>query len=417
MKTDVVMPQMGESIAEGTVTRWLKRVGETVDRDEPLFEISTDKVDAEIPSPAAGVLTAIHVHEGATAAVQAVVATIEAGDGVTGVSTTAGPAEAGPHRREADGSDGGGVAAWPPDDALRGAGRVDVPAGAGGALPRARGAQRKVSPVARRIARELGVDLGAVSATGPRVTKADVLGHAGRGSPARPLVPGAGTLRDEVVPMSVMRRAIAKHMVDSRRLSAHVHSVFVVDCSRVEAWRRARRAEMEAAGVRLSIMPFVVKAAAAALAGAPLLNASLDGDRVVYHDEVNVGIAVALEQGLIVPVIRRADTLSVVDLARAIADLASRARAKRLKPEEVGHGTFTVTNPGNFGGAFATPIINQPQVAILELGTVEPRPAVVHDAIAIRPMMHLTLGFDHRLVDGVVADRYLGAVKRALETW
>lgn len=217
--------------------------------------------------------------------------------------------------------------------------------------------------------------------------------------------------------MTTMRRKIAEHMIASRRTSAHVYSVFEVDCSRVDSFRRARRAEFEAAGAKLSILPLVLKAAALALREWPLVNASLDGDRVVHHGDVNVGFAVALENGLIVPVIRNADRRTLKEISLAIGDLARRARARQLKPEEVAGGTFTVTNPGNFGGAFATPIINQPQVAILELGTVEKRVAVVNDALAIRPMMHLTLGFDHRLIDGAAADQFLSSVKRALETW
>ena len=362
----VVMPQMGESIAEGTIARWLKHVGDAVDRDEPLFEISTDKVDAEIPSPAAGVLVAIHVVEGGTAAVNSVVAVIR-------TEAAAGPAKAGPHEDKAG--------------------------------PRKR---HRTSPVASRIARLHQIDLQCVTGSGSRgrVLKGDVLRHLGgdRTSASR-------------VPMTVMRRKIAEHMVTSRRISAHAHSVFEVNCSRIEQVRKARKAQFEAAGAKVSVMPFVIHAAALALRDFPLLNASLDGDSVIYHMDINVGVAVALENGLIVPVVTHADRLSLMDLSLTVADLARRARSKELKPEEVAGGTFTVTNPGNYGGTFATPIINQPQVAILELGTVETRVVVAHDAVAVRPMMYLTLGFDHRLIEGAVADRFLSTVKKTLETW
>ena len=410
-KTDVVMPQMGESIAEGTIVRWLKKVGDLVERDEPLFEISTDKVDAEIPSPTAGVLVAIQVPEGAVALVHSVVAEIE-----SAASDAGGPAVSAALAQAAD------------VHVERAAGRaLTVPAAdgrtaQGGAVSTG---PHRASPVARRIARDRNVDLRSLSGSGGsgRITKQDVLLHleGAAAAPSRPSPPPAsappGPSPGDVVPMTTMRRKIAEHMIASRRTSAHVYSVFEVDCSRVDSFRRARRAEFEAAGAKLSILPLVLKAAALALREWPLVNASLDGDRVVHHGDVNVGFAVALENGLIVPVIRNADRRTLKEISLAIGDLARRARARQLKPEEVAGGTFTVTNPGNFGGAFATPIINQPQVAILELGTVEKRVAVVNDALAIRPMMHLTLGFDHRLIDGAAADQFLSSVKRALETW
>jgi 2-oxoglutarate dehydrogenase E2 component (dihydrolipoamide succinyltransferase) len=274
----------------------------------------------------------------------------------------------------------------------------------------------KVSPTARAMAHVNGLDLAMVRPSGPRITKADVQRALGGGAK-----PAAGGLAvgpgDTVEPMTVMRRKIAQHMIESRQTSAHVYSVFLVDCGAVESWRTARKAQYEARGVKVSILPFVAAAAVRALKDFPLLNASLVGDQVIYRGHINMGVAVALDSGLIVPVLKDADRLTVVEIARAIADLAARALNKQLKPEEVAGGTFTVTNPGNFGGAFATPIINQPQVAILELGTVEKRPAVVNDAIAVRPMMNLTLGFDHRLIDGALADQYLAAVKKSLETW
>ena len=404
MKTDVVMPQMGESIAEGTVSRWLKQVGDSVGRDEPLLEISTDKVDAEIPSPVAGVLVEIRVQAGESAEVHSVVAVIETAGGasaavVTGASVAAAPAAA-------------PAAPAPKLDPVPGP-AASSSAPLSGAPPRPAVASSftgKASPVARVMARVHGVDLTAVTPAGLRISRADVEKYLS--APKVTVNPG-----DTVEPMTAMRRKIAEHMIASRRTSAHVHSVFLVDCGHVEALRKARKAQYEAAGVKVSILPFVMLAAARALRDFPLLNASLIGDQVILRHDINVGVAVALDTGLIVPVVKRADQLDIVGVAKAIGDLAARARSKQLKPEEVAGGTFTVTNPGNFGGAFATPIINQPQVAILELGTVEKRAAVVDDQIVVRPMMNLTLGFDHRLVDGALADQYLAAVKRNLETW
>jgi pyruvate dehydrogenase E2 component (dihydrolipoamide acetyltransferase) len=383
------MPQMGESIAEGTVSRWLKAVGDTIERDEPLLEISTDKVDAEIPSPVAGVLSEIRVAAGETAEVHAVVAVVETASSASGGSTQASP---------------------PPASVILPSESAPMPARAA-VQTRFRG---KASPVARVMARVLGLDLAAVTATGSRATRADVERHLS-GVAAGPKA--AVHTSDTVERMSIMRQKIAEHMIGSRRTSAHAHSVFLVDCGRVEAVRNTKKSEYAAAGVKLSVLPFVTLAAAKALRDWPVLNASLIGDQVVYHRDINVGVAVALEGGLIVPVVKRADGLSLVELARSISDLAARARSKALKPDEVADGTFTVTNPGNFGGTFATPIINQPQVAILELGTVEKRPVVVEDRIMVRPMMNLTLGFDHRIIDGAVADQFLAAVKRTLETW
>ncbi len=392
LRTDVFMPQMGESIAEGTVARWLKQVGDTVGRDEPLLEISTDKVDAEIPSPVAGTLVEIRVQQGEMAEVNSVIAVIESA-GVAGAARPA--AAAAPAAAKAPAPSPAPAAHAPVPSTFRG----------------------KASPTARVMARLNGLDLAKVAASGSRVTKADVqraLGGGSKPAVSTSLAVGPG---DTVEPMSVMRKKIAQHMVESRQTSAHAYSVFLVDCGTVEEWRKSRKAQYDARGVKVSILPFVAAAAVRALKDFPLLNASLIGDQVIYRGHINMGVAVALDSGLIVPVLKDADKLTVVEIARAIADLAGRARNKQLKPEEVTGGTFTVTNPGNFGGSFATPIINQPQVAILELGTVEKRPAVVNDAIAVRPMMNLTLGFDHRLIDGALADQYLAAVKTSLETW
>ena len=413
------MPQMGESIAEGTIVRWMKKVGDAVERDEPLFEITTDKVDAEIPAPAAGVLTEITVKEGETVAVNSVVGTIaqpgeEPAPAEPARPAAPGPAEAGPHDPSAE---------PPPSsrDELR---------------------RRKSSPLVRRIAQENRVDISTItgSGIGGRVTKHDILAHLGgdRGSgigdrkvqepiveppvpgprppvPApRPRTPDPGS-RIEVQPLSPMRKKIAEHMVLSRRTSAHVHSVFHVNFSHVERLRREKKEEYAALGARLTYLSFIAKAVIDALRRHPIVNASLDGDNVVHKKDVNLGIAVALESGLIVPVIKNADEKSLLGLSRAIADVADRARAKQLKPDEVHGGTFTITNPGQLGSQFGLPIINQPQVAILAVGTIEKRPVVVDDAIAIRTMAYLTLGYDHRLIDGAVADQFMSDVKRQIE--
>jgi len=408
MPTSVVMPQMGESIAEGTVVRWMKAVGDKVDRDEPLFEISTDKVDAEIPSPAEGILLSILVREGETVPVESVVAVIGlAGEAVDGPPDVAAPPPAVPDRavpEPTEASDAPPVESHQP------------------------GRTQRLSPVVRRIARDQGVDVGTVAGTGSsgRVTKRDILGFIdkrGAATEARHGLPTGGARVApyqpgepiEVKPLSVVRRKIAEHMVLSRRTSAHVHTVFHVDFSAVEAVRAVRRAEFERAGAKLTPMAFIAQACAAALRKHPLLNAALDGDTIVYKKDVNIGVAVAIEGGLIVPVVRHADRLSLLDLSAAIADVAARARAKQLKPEEVHGGTFTITNPGQLGAQFGMPIINQPQVAILGVGTIEKRAVVVDDVVTARPMAYLTLGFDHRLVDGFVADQFMADVKRLLE--
>ncbi len=393
MPIDVLMPQMGESIAEGTIVRWIKRVGEPVDRDEPLFEISTDKVDAEVPAPAGGVVVQIRAEAGETVPVNSVVAVIgAAGEEVAAPAETPPPAS-----MEASRAETPGPAAHAPAPVV----------------PRGR-----LSPVVRRLAAEHGVDLSAVTGTGEggRISRADVLAHvaarghggdAGTGT-ARPGTPGAAGGRVE--PMSVMRRRIAEHMVASRRTSAHVHTLFEVDFSAVAAARAGH-----AGGTAPGYLAYIARAVSEALAATPVVNASVDGENVVYHERINLGIAVALDRGLIVPVVKDADRLAVAAIDAAVKDLAARARAKQLAPEDVEGGTFTITNPGSFGSLLGMPIINQPQVAILGVGAVEPRPAVVDGAVVARLRAFLTLGFDHRLIDGAVADRFLARVKTALE--
>jgi 2-oxoglutarate dehydrogenase E2 component (dihydrolipoamide succinyltransferase) len=434
MPTPVMMPQMGESIAEGTIVRWIKKVGDQVERDEPLFEISTDKVDAEIPSPAAGVLIDIKVREGETVGVNTVVAEIGQPNEVRG----AGSAE---HR---DAGEGGPAARQQPDGQTTPAptpadktvstinSQQLAPSGVEG--PSGNG-RRRSSPLVRRIAKEHNVDIAQIAGSGiaGRVTKHDILDyieHEGGVKPEGRLKPAttpAGvqqarapqivrpTGADRVEKMSVMRRKIAEHMVLSTRTSAHVYSVFHVNFSQVEKLRQQKKAEYEAAGTRLTYMAFIARVVVEALHHHPTINASIDGDNVIYKKDINLGVAVALDDGLIVPVIKNADEKNVLGLSRAIADVAERARSKRLNPDEVHGGTFTITNPGQFGAQFGMPIINQPQVAILGVGTIEKRPVVVEDAIGIRTMAYLTLGYDHRLVDGAVADQFMADVKHRLE--
>ena len=427
MPTPVVMPQMGESIAEGTIVRWIKKVGESVERDEPLFEISTDKVDAEIPSPAAGVLTDIKVKEGETVAVNSVVAEIGQADEVRESSVAAG--EPGPAAGATQQPDGQSTAAPTPADKTVAAITSEQPSDNG---------RQRSSPLVRRIAKEHNVDIAQIagSGIGGRVTKHDILGYIERGGerlPQTARTPAGGepekaqparaarpvqvrpTGADRIEKLSVMRKKIAEHMVLSQRTSAHVHSVFHVNFSTIEKLREQKRAEYEQAGVKLTYMAFIARVVVEALHRHPILNASIDGENVVYKKDINLGIAVALEDGLIVPVIRNADEKNVLGLSRAIADVAERARAKRLNPDEVHGGTFTITNPGPFGAQFGMPIINQPQVAILGVGTIEKRPVVIDDAIAFRTMAYLTLGYDHRLVDGAVADEFMADVKQHLE--
>jgi pyruvate dehydrogenase E2 component (dihydrolipoamide acetyltransferase) len=420
MPTPVVMPQMGESIAEGTIVRWIKKVGDAVDRDEPLFEISTDKVDAEIPSPAAGILTEIKVKEGETVAVDSVVATIgEAGD-QTATPEPASVVEDG--KAEAEES----TQAQPDGSPASAAVPAAPPPAAAPARPapplhlvsREELRRQKSSPLVRKIAKENQIDISQIagSGSGGRVTKHDILGFIEHAAPPPSTLPIPQGDRVDVQPLSVMRKKIAEHMVLSRRTSAHVHTVFHVNFSTVERIRQQKKAEYERLGTKLTYMAFIAKAVIDALRRHPLLNSSLDGDRIVFRKDVNLGIAVSLEgNGLIVPVIKNADERNLLGLGRAIADVADRARAKQLKPEEVHGGTFTITNPGQLGAQFGMPIINQPQVAILGVGTVEKRPVVVDDAIAIRTMAYLTLGFDHRLVDGATADQFMADIKHQIE--
>jgi 2-oxoglutarate dehydrogenase E2 component (dihydrolipoamide succinyltransferase) len=429
--SDVVMPQMGESIAEGTIVRWIKKVGERVDRDEPLFEISTDKVDAEIPSPTAGVLLEIKAKEGETVPVNSVVAVI--GDampaGAPAPAAVAAPVPAPPA---------------PPPPAPARAEPVSAPVAVAAAPARTEPPpaepataddlrRQKSSPLVRKIAREHNVEIAQIPGTGlgGRVTKNDILGYIG-GAPAPaqtptapPAAPAPATHAPvfkpgenvEVVPMSVMRKKIAEHMVFSKRTSAHVHSVFEVDYTRINKIRQAKKADYERAGAKLTFMSFIIKAVVDALKAVPIVNTSIDGDKVVYKKDVNIGVAVALDWGLIVPVIKRADEKNLLGLSRAVVDLAARARAKQLKPDEVQGGTFTITNPGVFGALFGMPIISQPQVAIMGVGHIEKRVAVIDEAIAIRMKGYLTLGYDHRLIDGAVADEFMSHVKKQLENW
>jgi 2-oxoglutarate dehydrogenase E2 component (dihydrolipoamide succinyltransferase) len=458
---------MGESIAEGTIVRWIKKVGDKIDRDEPLFEISTDKVDAEIPSPAAGVVAEIRVKEGETVPVNSVVAVI----GAAGEAAAAAPAPAAPPQAAAPKpaappaaspqADGTPAPASRPEPGPQASLSEPRPAPARPAAAPAPPAaaertedaiRQRSSPLVRKIAKEHDVDLAQVRGSGlaGRVTKDDILAFVGQegrdrqegsasaapdsraatarqaGRPAAPpasaapvppapkFTPGAGDVTEK---MSVMRKRIAEHMVMSKRTSAHVHSVFEVNFSRLAQIRAARKADFERAGAKLTYMSFITRAVVDALREVPIVNSSVDGENIVYHSEVNIGIAVALDWGLIVPVIKHADEKNLLGLSRSIADLANRARAKQLKPEEVAGGTFTITNPGVFGALFGTPVINQPQVAILGVGNVEKRPVVLDDAIAIRPMAYLTLGYDHRVIDGAVADHFMSHIKRALENW
>jgi len=417
---DVIMPQMGESIFEGTITKWLKNVGDTVQADEPLFEISTDKVDAEIPSPAAGVLSEIRVQAGQTAQINTVVAVI---GGTPGAAPAAKPAATAP------------AAAAP----------VPVPVSAAEEEPVAAEAEHvRSSPLVRKIARENNVSLGAVAGTGAggRVTKDDILGYIEkRGAGSAPAVPAAAAaapvaakpvapapaaaapIPGELVPLSRMRTIIAQRMVESKHTSPHVHTVFKIDFTRIVKLREKEKSKYEQRnGVKLTYMPFISRAVVHTLRKMPIVNASMEGDAIRYHQNINLGIAVALEWGLIVPVIKQAEEKNFLGIARAIADLAERARGKKLKPDEVASGTFTITNPGIFGEQFGTPIINQPESAILGVGGLFKEPAVVTsedgtDSVAIRYFLHLTLGFDHRIIDGADAGRFMAEVKKYLENW
>jgi 2-oxoglutarate dehydrogenase E2 component (dihydrolipoamide succinyltransferase) len=438
--TEIPMPQMGESITEGTITKWLKQVGETVQRDEPLFEISTDKVDAEIPSPVAGVLTEIKVPEGATVGVNTVVAII------------GGTAKGGPQglKAESRAADYGTAEAVPLTKASAEAAPAAATPAAAPALPP--GERLRSSPLVRKIAKDNNVDLAQVPGTGSagRITKADILAHLekpagapsepgspasfagggeklGLGGPAAPPaaakpaapLPEPGSL----VPMTKMRNIIARRMVESKQTSPHVHTVFKVDMTRIVRLREREKSKYEQRnGVKLTYMPFITRAAILALRQHPIVNGSVEGDAIRYNRNINIGIAVALEWGLIVPVIKQAEEKNFLGLARAIVDVAERARGKKLAPDEISGGTFTLTNSGIFGEQFGMPIINQPQAAILGIGGMAKEPVVVtdkdgNDSIAIRTMQHFTLGFDHRIVDGADAGKFMSDFKAHLEHW
>src|SRR6201996_4101032 len=423
--TEVLMPQMGESITEGTITKWLKKVGDIIARDEPIFEISTDKVDAEIPSPAAGTLTEIKAQAGSTVQINTVVAVI---------GGTAGAAKAAP------------AAPKTPDAA------APVPATAPAAAAEepvsASAEHARSSPLVRKIAKDNNVDLSQVpgSGAGGRITKEDITTYLEKPAAARPAAaaapapaapapvaapapaaaskPAAAVPQPgELVPMSKMRTIIAQRMVDSKRTNAHVHTVFKIDLTRIVKLREKEKSKYEQRnGVKLTYMPFITRAAVVALRKHPIVNGSIVGDAIQYNKNINVGIAVALDWGLIVPVIKQAEEKNFLGIARSIADLAERARGKKLKPDEVGSGTFTITNPGSFGEQFGTPIINMPESAILGVGGLFKEPAVVTaedgtDSIAVRHMIHLTLGFDHRIVDGADAGKFMAEVKKYLENW
>jgi pyruvate dehydrogenase E2 component (dihydrolipoamide acetyltransferase) len=423
--SDVIMPQMGESIFEGTITKWLKKPGDTVQQDEPLFEISTDKVDAEIPSPVAGVLSEIKVQAGTTVQINTVVAVIS-GAGTAAAAAAPSPSPA------------------PPAPASIAEPVAETEAAESGERVRS-------SPLVRKIAKENNLDLRQVSGTGSagRITKEDILSHLAKGAPtapapkpaapvptsapapaaARPAAPPppavapVATAGDELVPLTRMRSIIAQRMVDSKRTSAHVHTVFKIDMSRIVRIREKEKSKYEQRnGVKLTYMPFISRAVIATLRKMPIVNASMEGDAIRYHKNINLGIAVALDWGLIVPVIRQAEDKSFLGIARAIVDLAERARGKKLKPEEVGSGTFTITNPGIFGEQFGTPVINQPESAILGVGGLFKEPTVVtdesgSDSIAIRNIIRLTLGFDHRIIDGADAGKFMAEMKKYLENW
>ncbi|MBK8146946.1 MAG: 2-oxoglutarate dehydrogenase, E2 component, dihydrolipoamide succinyltransferase [Acidobacteria bacterium] len=431
--SEVVMPQMGESITEGTVSKWLKALGDDVEKDEPLLEISTDKVDAEVPSPVAGKLLEIRVAEGETVEVGAVVALVGTSLGVTPIPEAPvesteieliqQPVEA-PQVLVAAAGAGNGQSATV--DELR---------------------RTKSSPLVRNIAKEHGVDITRIPGSGlsGRVTKKDILNFIETGAALRPqdllvgkasapaLVSGAPSIpkseitipkseNDRIEPMSVMRKKIAEHMTFSKHTSAHVTSVYEIDMTNVAKFRdRNKSVFQERFGTKLTFMPFIFQAVTQALRKFPVVNSQVSGDNVIYKGDVNLGMAVALDWGLIVPVIKRADTLSLSGLALTANDLADRARTKKLMPDEVQGGTFTITNPGVFGGLYGTPIINQPQVAILCVGTIEKRAKVLttpdgDDYIAIRQMAYFALTYDHRIVDGADAERFLSFLKQYLET-
>jgi pyruvate dehydrogenase E2 component (dihydrolipoamide acetyltransferase) len=458
MAVDIVMPQMGESIFEGTITKWLKKPGDKVERDEPLFEISTDKVDAEIPSPSAGVLKEIKVGEGQTVPIQTIVGVIDAAGSAAAAPAPAKAAAPAPAPAKAP------VAAAPAPVAPKPAAPAPAaaPIAAAPAASGSGGERIHSSPLVRRMAKEHGIDLSTIEGTGAggRISKTDIEAviaataagvlaapapsysapapaAASRPAPPPPAAaPGVSggqahvaletaVPREkmyfgnyEVQPMSTMRQRIAEHMVASKRVSAHVYSVDEIDMSKVAALRAKSKDEFEKRyETKLTFMPFFVKAAVAGLRSFPTLNASLDGTNVILHKEINVGIAVALDWGLLVPVVKNADEKNILGIQRNMNDLAERARSKKLKPEEVQESTFSITNPGVFGGLFGLPVISQPNVGILGLGAIEKRPVVINDSIAIRSMCYVTLSYDHRVVDGAIAHQFLHKVKETLENW
>jgi len=442
--TDVVMPQMGESIVEGTLTKWLKKPGERIERDEPLFEISTDKVDTEIPSPAAGTLSEILVEEGKTVGINTVVARIdEVGQALPPANPAAAkPAAAGAPAAEPTPAKPAAAAApaEPPPAAPEPPAQAAAPPAEQVAAPAAPPSEPAgpLSPLVRKMARELNLDLTQVKGTGAggRITKQDVEAYAAAqvqpaappaaprptavaaAPPAMAPLPPAGQAKTRIEPMSPMRTKIAEHMLMSKRTAAHVTTIHRVDMTKVARMRERHKAQFQAAyGFGLTYLPFIARAAVAGLRQYPLLNASLDNNNIIYHNEIHIGIAVALDNGLIVPVIRGADEKNVLGLQRSIVDLAARARSRQLKPDEVTGGTFSITNFGSFGSLMGTPVINQPQVAIMGVGTVDKTPVVIDDAIAIRSICHLSLSFDHRLIDGALADQFMTKVKQVLENW
>jgi pyruvate dehydrogenase E2 component (dihydrolipoamide acetyltransferase) len=457
MAVDIVMPQMGESIFEGTITKWLKKPGDKVERDEPLFEISTDKVDAEIPSPSAGVLKEIKVGEGQTVPIQTIVGVIDAAGSAAATPAPAKAAAPAPSPAKAS------VAAVPAPPRAAAPAPAAAPMAAAPAASGSGGERIHSSPLVRRMAKEHGIDLSTIEGTGAggRISKTDieaVIAGTAAGAPGAPApaysapAPAAASRPTpppppaaapgvsggqahvaletavprekmyfgnyEVQPMSTMRQRIAEHMVASKRVSAHVYSVDEIDMTKVAALRAKSKDEFEKRyETKLTFMPFFVKAAVAGLRSFPTLNASLDGTNVILHKEINIGIAVALDWGLLVPVVKNADEKNILGIQRNMNDLAERARSKKLKPEEVQESTFSITNPGVFGGLFGLPVISQPNVGILGLGAIEKRPVVINDSIAIRSMCYVTLSYDHRVVDGAIAHQFLHKVKETLENW
>jgi 2-oxoglutarate dehydrogenase E2 component (dihydrolipoamide succinyltransferase) len=434
-----MMPQMGESIFEGTITKWLKKPGDKIERDEPLFEISTDKVDAEIPAPAAGVLKEIKVTEGQTVPIQTIVAVIDAA-GASAAAPAPAPSAPAAAKQEAP-KRAAAPSAAPP--ATR-----PAPVAAAPVAPERPGNGDKIrsSPLVRRIARENSIDLTQVPGTGAggRISKSDILAAVGEG--AHPTAAPASTLSAkpapapsgapsavlelavpreklyfghyEVQPMSAMRQRIAEHMVLSKRTSPHVYSIDEANVTEIATLRAKMKDRFEReTGTKLTFMPFFIRAAVEALRAFPTVNSSVDGTNIVLHKECNIGVAVALDWGLIVPVIKNAEEKNFLGLARTLNDLAERARSKKLKPDEVAESTFSITNPGVYGGLMGLPVINQPNVAILGLGTIEKRPVVIDDAIGIRSMVYLTLSYDHRVVDGAIAHQFMGHIKKTLENW